>query len=491
MTTTCAACGAQDQSGAFCTVCGTPTVATGVRRAGSAMSPRLEVTTEPEAREHTRRASPDAPRERSAAQPGEPPLAGVGRRVGAYALDLLAVSLLAGAVAAVVAVATGLPDRYAALLEASTGMGADAAASELVSAATAVSTTVGLVSLAAWVALAVWEGRTGATVGNRLLGIRTHDAATAEPAGVGRVLLRWLVLWISGVVPVVGTVLVLLSPLFDPSGRRQGWHDRLARTVVHDVRAVPPRTFAPAVPPASAPLPSPSPAQVPAAAPAPVAAAQQVPAAAPAASPSAAPGVAHDPWSFPATPRTEQGGLITGVPGLSVPPAASPSPAPSPAAVEDDDRELDESAHDDRALDDHPEEVEDVEATRFSVSSRRGTGETAARRPATSIDLPSGQRVQVAERTLVGRNPQPDPDRPAALLRLEDPTRSVSKTHLELVPTADGLVLTDLGSTNGTAAIAPDGEVRELTPGTPVTVTTGWAVQAGDLRFTVVGPVDA
>jgi hypothetical protein len=110
---------------------------------------------------------------------------------------------------------------------------------------------------------------------------------------------------------------------------------------------------------------------------------------------------------------------------------------------------------------------------------------------ATSIDLPSGERVRIAERTLLGRNPQPATDGHAALLRVEDPSRSVSKTHLELVPTPDGLRLTDLGSTNGTAAIAPAGDVHQLVAGTPVTVTTGWAVQAGDFRLTVVGPVDA
>jgi hypothetical protein len=137
-----------------------------------------------------------------------------------------------------------------------------------------------------------------------------------------------------------------------------------------------------------------------------------------------------------------------------------------------------------------PEPQEDLEATRFGVSSRRATGEGASTTPATTIDLPSGRRVRVDSRTLLGRNPQRD-DSPAVLLRVDDPSRSVSKTHLELVPTPDGLRVTDLGSTNGTAAITPAGEVRELTAGVPATVGTGWSVQAGDLRFTVAGPVGA
>jgi pSer/pThr/pTyr-binding forkhead associated (FHA) protein len=141
------------------------------------------------------------------------------------------------------------------------------------------------------------------------------------------------------------------------------------------------------------------------------------------------------------------------------------------------------------------DDAEDLEATRFSVSSRRSTGDAAPAQPATTIELTSGERVRVGERTLLGRNPQQpveaDRGEPAALLPVEDPTRSVSKTHLELVPTPDGLRVTDLGSTNGSAVITPAGEVHELAPGTPFTVTTGWAVQAGDVRFTVVGPVEA
>ncbi len=502
MTTTCAACGAQDQSGAFCTVCGTPTVATGVRSAGPVPSTALEsTTTEPEARGMTRQAPADFLPDRVPPQPAEPPLAGVGRRVGAYLLDALAVSLLAGVVAAVLAVAVGLPDRYAATLEATTQMGAEAAGRELLSAMTMVSGTVGLVGLLSWLGLAVWEGRTGATIGNRLLGIRTHDAATGAPAGVGRVLLRWLVVWLCGIVPLLGTVLVLISPLFDSGGRRQGWHDKAARTVVHDVRSVPPRSFAPAVPPTPmavqpvAPAPVVTPAATGGIAPHGVGSPDDLSATqlAPAVPSSATP----DPWGFPSGPRSGSG-LITGIPGAGTPAAqpvspapqpsvASPAPAPAPVPVPAPAPIAAPAA----TTPDDVEDAEDIEATRFSVSSRRGSGESGQSPATTSIDLPSGERVRVAGRTLLGRNPQPQPGGHAELLRVDDPTRSVSKTHLELVPTDGGLRLTDLGSTNGTAAITPDGEVRELAAGSPVTITAGWAVQAGDLRFTVVGSVDA
>ncbi|MFI2103627.1 RDD family protein [Isoptericola sp. NPDC019693] len=523
MTTTCTACGASQQSGAFCAVCGTPTVASAYQ-APEDVRARLEVTTEPEMRESTRRASAEMLRAASAAsRPGDesqPPLAGVGRRAAAYVLDVVTLSVLAGIVGGVVAVATGVPDAMAGAAEATTAMGAQAAAAEVVAALLPVYGVVGLVSLLGWVGLAAWEGTTGRTVGNSLLGIRTVAADGGGPVGVGRDLLRWLVLAACGVLPLVGTVLVLVSPTFDSSGRRQGWHDKAARSVVRDVRGVAPRSFAPASGVSGVPSP-----HVPGAPPATVVG-------------GGAPDA--DPWAFPAGGR-EQGGIITGIPGSGpaaaaqpaqapqapaedpatpsladtrlgtvtapaagtstaqpapqsppspeppsqapavpapVVPAAPPAPAPSPVAPAD--------AVLGGAAAPGADELEDLEATRFSVSSRRSTGDGTAP-PRIVVEVDAGHRVTVASRTLVGRNPQQDDGAPAVLLRVDDPSRSVSKTHLELAPSPDGLRVTDLGSTNGSAVITPGGAVQELVAGSPVTVTAGWVVQAGARRLTVVG----
>ncbi|MGF0115695.1 RDD family protein [Promicromonospora sp. Marseille-Q5078] len=489
MTTTCTACGAAEQSGAFCSVCGTPTVATAYRTPGPPTG-SLEVTTEPEMRELTRRAPADVRAASGAPQHGEPPLAGVGRRAGAYVLDLLAISLVAGVAGAITALAVRLLARMSDLAAATTRMGQDAAASELVSALTTVYLVVGLVSLLCWVGLALWEGRTGRTVGNSLLGIRTV-AVDGGPVGAGRDLLRWLVLAACGILPVVGTVLVLVSPTFDSSGRRQGWQDKAARSVVRDVRGVAPRSFAPASPAAPG-------------APAPAGQAHAGQAAA-------------DPWAFPAAQR-DAGGLITGVPGSAdgapaqedpagveahtvhrgQAPAETPAPrAPSPQAPAPRSPHAHESAPATMQAPVLPvapvapvappaEDLDDLEATRFSVSSRRSAGDGTAP-PRIVVEIDADRRVHVATRTLVGRQPQQDGGAPATLLRLDDPTRSVSKTHLELQPAADGLRVTDLGSTNGSAVIAPGGGVQELAAGRPVTVTAGWVVQAGARRLTVVG----
>jgi RDD family len=475
-TVVCAACGAQQggdarEAGArFCGVCGTP-----LPGARGGLDARVAITTEPEARGMTRQGPVGDLRAPAGAPAVGAPYAGVGRRVGAYVLDAVAVGLAAGLAATLVALAVGLPARMAALSAATTTAGLEAAGRELTGALVRVYAVVALVALAGWVVLAAAEGRTGRTVGNRLLGIQTVAASSGAPIGFGRALLRWLVVVVAGILPVVGTVLVLLSPLRDP--RRQGWHDRAARAVVTDVRGLVPASFAP-------------PRFAPARTGRPSVAAPDTPT--PAAAPAAAAPLA-DLWAFPAGPRTPSSGLITGVPGmgtgtgmaaaaeaLDAMATGAEQPAPQPPTIEAPAAPATPvapgAAH------------EDVDATRFSVTSQRSTGDAPPRRLAVTIVLESGRRVLVDGRALLGRNPQQDAGERATLVRVEDPTRTVSKTHLELRPGEHGLQLTDRGSTNGTAVIAPDGAARELEQGVPVTVSAGWTVQVGDRRFTVLGP---
>jgi uncharacterized RDD family membrane protein YckC len=66
----------------------------------------------------------------------------------------------------------------------------------------------------------------GATVGQRVLRLRVVDANTGQPIGVGKALLRWLGLFISFIVCFIGVIWVA----FD--ARKQGWHDKIASTVV-------------------------------------------------------------------------------------------------------------------------------------------------------------------------------------------------------------------------------------------------------------------
>jgi hypothetical protein len=66
------------------------------------------------------------------------------------------------------------------------------------------------------------------------------------------------------------------------------------------------------------------------------------------------------------------------------------------------------------------------------------------------------------------------------LVRVDSPSREVSATHVELRPTPQGVVLTDLESTNGTVVRQPGRGVRRLDSGESVPVPPGTLVDIGD-----------
>lgn len=84
---------------------------------------------------------------------------------------------------------------------------------------------------------------------------------------------------------------------------------------------------------------------------------------------------------------------------------------------------------------------------------------------------------------VIGRNPEAEPG--VATVAVPDLSRTLSKTHVALVQTADVVVLRDLGSTNGTAVIRPDASFEELVPGVDLAIAAGWTVRIGDHAFVV------
>ncbi|MEZ0449770.1 RDD family protein, partial [Cellulomonas sp. ICMP 17802] len=96
----------------------------------------------------------------------------------------------------------------------------------------ALTAVAGLLVLVLVVVQWLLHGRLGWTVGRRVTGIRTLDVETRRPIGAARVLLRGLVLAAGLLALGVGLLLVLVSPLFDRTGRNRGWHDLAARDEV-------------------------------------------------------------------------------------------------------------------------------------------------------------------------------------------------------------------------------------------------------------------
>lgn len=113
--------------------------------------------------------------------------------------------------------------------------------------------------LVGWFVFYTFMQAAGGSIGMRTQGLRLVKETDGTPLGFGRALLRNVIFWLAASI-VVG----YFTPLFDGSGRFQGWHDKVARALMMDARAgaasvaaphtqamsVPPRPVAPdAVPP--------------------------------------------------------------------------------------------------------------------------------------------------------------------------------------------------------------------------------------------------
>jgi FHA domain-containing protein len=92
--------------------------------------------------------------------------------------------------------------------------------------------------------------------------------------------------------------------------------------------------------------------------------------------------------------------------------------------------------------------------------------------------LADGERVSIKGPLVIGRKPDAVDGYPGAkLVSVEDPGKTVSKSHAVIIPYGEGLYVIDLSSTNGVAVVAdavrrtvsstefhpvPDGSVIEL-----------------------------
>ena len=394
---------------------------------------------------------------------GRPP-ARIGRRIAGFVVDRVPLVLGAAAVGALVVgrLESGATADVLAPLAAYWGL-----------------------SLVYGIGLWWWLATAGLSPGKRLLGMRVVSAGTGRPIGWGPAFLRQLVLGlVTGLTLGVGALVLAAVAARDP--RRRGWHDRAAGSVVVDERAAPapppppaaPRTVPGIVPvglPAGAGAPravdaATGPAGRPSADPLPPAppAATWPPAAPPpaAAPPLAAPPPTARPPVAPPPPTSSPGqasgsGLISTVPGLvdDVPgirrsgPAGPPPPTPSSPPP--------------------PEPQDDPELTRLPGPRAPAVGPWTL--------TVGGHPMTVRGTGLLGRDPQPRAGEEVAhLVPVDDPQRSLSKTHLAFGADADGFWVCDRGSTNGSVVRMPDGRPVPCPPDTPVRVPSGSTVVVGD-----------
>ena len=379
----------------------------------------------------------------------------------------------------------------------------------------------------AWFVVFCFLQGSGGSIGMRIMKLRLVREGSEAPLGFGRALLRNIVFGLSAAI-VVG----YFTPLFDGSGRFQGWHDRAAGALMRDARgatapapaaATPPAAAVPAVP-AAAPAasaasfePSPQGGLFPASEPgslflpsaepvgpqdghtgftlppAPSAAvASPAAAAAPGADGSVSAGAVapaeadpHDatvlsPVAQAAADAAHEGAMITVVPGVSPSvPAPAPVPVSGPETVAPARPPVPAappaSVEAAMALPPvaQPVEDEDLEETRISIPGHR-----------LQFVWDDGARATVSGRTLFGRNPAPEAG--ATVVVVRDETLSLSKTHFEAAAEAAGGWVMDRHSTNG-MTIVRDGVRIACPPGERVRIRLGDAIEIGDRIVTVGG----
>jgi uncharacterized RDD family membrane protein YckC len=404
---------------------------------------------------------------------GDATPAGPGRRVLAYAIDAAAVGAVAGGVLG----ATG---------------------SVVLVALTVVELAVGLV---------VWEAHTGRTLGNSLLGLRTAREETPYSVGPARAALRGLVLAAGHAAAGLGQWLVVASTAFDKTGKAQAWHDKVGRAVVVDVRAHE-RAVEEALDAADAAAGRPVPAQasrtsgrghasvpqqpqggapaqfgaghvgaghVGGGQPAGVAGAVASPQLAPSQSTPSQPGTPSGAGASAAAPTGSRAAREAaqpagpGAPTVPAPTAGGPGPQGAP---------------------------DGWTGVRPVVPAQARPDEPAPARVAHQaqpapflVTLDTGQVMSVTGPGLIGRAPRPTPgERCDHVIVVDDPERSVSRTHARFGIDGGTFWVSDAGSGNGTTLRLPDGRVVAVPADQRVAVPSGATIQVGDRGVRIDAP---
>jgi len=101
------------------------------------------------------------------------------------------------------------------------------------------------------------------------------------------------------------------------------------------------------------------------------------------------------------------------------------------------------------------------------------------------LTLPDGSTIGVSGALLLGRDPvHVEPWGSATLVKLDDPAKSVSKTHAVIEPSDGVLKVTDLHSTNGVFVVQTGGDEIAAVPSEPLDVTAGASIDLG--RYTIL-----
>lgn len=118
------------------------------------------------------------------------------------------------------------------------------------------------------------------------------------------------------------------------------------------------------------------------------------------------------------------------------------------------------------------------------VRPSRG-GPPAPRAWAVRLVLASGSSIPIGDGVVLGRDPVPPVGVNVARLPIEDPARSISKTHALVLPSAEGVLVRDLHSTNGTRVEDVNGRTVVVPAGGELQVVPGTRISLGDIEISL------
>lgn len=325
----------------------------------------------------------------------------------------------------------------------------------------------------------LWAAATGQGPGKSLLHLRMVDERTGGRVGAGRSLLRLA----ARSVLTIGTLgAASFSYRWDPAGRELSWWDRAAGTRVISESAAadaaswfdPDAAWGPPSPPPGPPSP-----------PGPPPAVRMPRPRAPQLPPPAQ------------QPRPAGGECWPTVPTV----AARVSAGPASSGIDDPTRvvlrtQTSDAQRQDIRLDDaqpapNNEVTTIIDMAALGVEPVEETVAKPTRRavvPAgATLEWDSGVRVVAAGLVLIGREPIPEPGEKAdRRLAVGSESRGVSKTHLALTISADGVTVTDRHSTNGVTIVRADGNTERCAPGVPTPVQLGDRIRFGGRSIMIV-----
>lgn len=335
--------------------------------------------------------------------------------------------------------------------------------------------------------------RTGATPLMSLTGVRWVRVDTGAPAGwagLGKLLLQSAI----GTLTFGGGSIIICFASMDEINRT--WFDRTLGIVPINTKAGRDTYKTPVAPQSQAPTqPVVQPWNATASAAASLPPVPSVPLSAPPAPPAPEPEATHVPWASAAsdpvpTPPTRVSAQA------SAPAATAPSSdyiGSTPWSNSDSDASASEPAATEQPLSFSPHSSSystSAQASDSSLSQDDADDRTqlGVRYDTARVTFDTGVTYPFGGTIVLGRNPLAPASHPTASpVPVDDPQRTVSKTHVALTATREGVLVEDLHSTGGTVIVRADGEETPVLPGAPVQACAGDTVRYGQRSVVIDG----